>query len=279
MGDMREILEAAARTLRKSVGPCNSYDPNVCEFTTDSEHGWQPVVIAGAPFTHEVAYKRSGRRLTLEANPDWVRIEVKGERSGAVFSVGRPNQVLFLKNVAGYLGGDPRWPVYFWDESVSTSEIDSALSSRDLHLTIERVLTNSLESVHFCRDGIVLYLQPDRASTVLSAIDEVLSLVGPTKPRSGPNDHVALPKKLRGLARLMERWAESDDGERSRLLDKASPRSLRKLVEAVVPHFDEIHQYLNSFGDAPLPEVATQLQTLAECACEARLRLAKAGER
>jgi hypothetical protein len=92
MADIRDILEAVAKTLRKSVGPCNVYDPNVCKFTMDSEHGWQPVVVAGAPFMHEVAFSRSGRRLTLFANADFLRIEVKGERSGEVFCVGQPDR-------------------------------------------------------------------------------------------------------------------------------------------------------------------------------------------
>jgi hypothetical protein len=279
MGDMRDILEAAAKTLRKSVGPCNLYDPNVCKFTVDSEHGWQPVVVAGAPFMHEVAFRRSGRRLTLFANADFVRIEVKGERPGEVFSVGRPNRVSCSDGLAGYLRDDTRWPVYVWAGKLPPAAIDSILSSRDLHQTVERLLRNQMESLHFFQDSVVLYLQPDHADTVLRAIEDLLSLVGPRKRRSVSDDRVALPKEFQSLAPFMERWAESDDAERSRILDKATPRSLRKLVDAVVPHFEGIDRYLSSFGDGPMPEAATQLQTLAECACEARLRLAKERER
>jgi hypothetical protein len=182
-----------------------------------------------------------------------------------------------FSGLAGYLRDDTRWPVYVW--KVPPAAIDSILSSRDLHLTVERLLRNRMESLHSFRDSVVLYLQPDHASTVLRAIDELLSLVGPRKRRSVSDDRVALPKELQSLAPFMERWAESDDAERSRILNKATPRSLRKLVDAVAPHFDEIDRYLSSFGDGPVPGAATQLQTLAECACEARLRLAKERER
>jgi hypothetical protein len=135
-----------------------------------------------------------------------------------------------------------------------------------------------MESLHFFQDSVVLYLQLDHPNTVLRAIEELLSVVGPRKRRPVSDDQGALPKEFRGLAKFMERWAESDDAERSRILDKATPRSLRKLVDAVAPHFDGIDRYLRSFSDGPMPEDATQLQTLAECACEARLRLGDGGE-
>lgn len=228
---------------------------------------------------HEVAFRHSGRRLTLFANADFVRIEVKGERSGEVFCVGQPDRVSFSDSLAGYLRDDTRWPLYIWAGKIPPAAINSILSSRDLQLTVERLLRNPMESLHFFRDSVVLYLQPDCANTVLRAIEELLTLVGPRKQRSVSDDRLALPKEFQSLAPFMERWAEPDDAERSRILDKATPRSLRKLVDSVAPHFGEIYRYLSSFGDGPMPEAATQLQTLAECACEARLRLAKESER
>jgi hypothetical protein len=213
------------------------------------------------------------------ANPEFLRIKVKGERLAEIFSVGRPNRVMCWEDLAGYLQDDARWPVYVSGGSIPPAAIASILSSRDLHLTVELLLTNRMESLHFFRDAVVLYLQPDCSTTVLRATEHLLLLVGPTKPRLVPDDLAALPKEFERLAPSIERWAESDDGERSRLLDKASPSSLRKLVDAVDPHFGGIHRYLTSFGDSPLPDVATQLQTLAECASEARLRLGKKGDR
>ena len=120
---------------------------------------------------------------------------------------------------------------------------------------------------------MVLYFKPSGADAVVRVIDILTSLVGPAKPRTIPAGTASLPRKLRNLFPLMKRCAESDDADRSRLLEEASKRALENLVEAVEPHLGEIDDYLNSFGDRPMPEAATALGTLAECAVEARLLL------
>jgi len=272
VSDLRDILEAVAQTLRKPVSRCELYDPNVCDY--EVEHGWQPVAISGFPFTREVAFRRSKRKVILFANPEFLCMKVKGDRSGPVFSLGRPDRVLFQQEVTRYARGDRSWPVYASEEVVAT-EIDSALQSENLAAAVDRLLRNASDGLHLRPDEVVLYFQPPEPATVLKTIDLLLPMTGETNPRSLPADAHMVPKQLRGLLPLLKRWGAPDDAERGRILESASKRALQKLVSTVEPHFNEIDVYLRSFDSLPMPEAAIALGTLAECASEARLLLAR----
>lgn len=270
--DMRDILEVVAATLRKSVRECEHYDPNVCSFVSDAERIWQPVAVSGYPFSRAVTFKKSGRKVQLRANPEYFCIEVKGERTGAVFSINQPNKIIFMKRV-DRLGGEHTWPVYIPDDGTPVKRPDAEVRQRGLRAAGRVLLRDGSESLHFFQDAVVLYFKPNDASTVVRAIDILTPLVEPIKPRTLPAGTASLPNGLRNLGPLLKRWAESDDADRSQLLEGASRRSLEKLVEAVEPHLAGIDKYLDSFGDRPMPEAATALGTLAECALEARLLL------
>ena len=272
MSDLRDILEAVAQTLRKPVSRCELYDPNVCDY--ELEHGWQPVAISGFPFTQEVAFRRSKRKVVLFASPEFICMQVKGDRSGPVFSLGRPDGVLFQQVVTRYARGDRSWPVYASEEATS-AKIDSALQSQNLVAAVDLLLRNASDSLHLRPDEVVLYFQPPEPATVLKAIDLLLPVIGETKSRSLPADAHMVPKQLRALLPLLKRWGEPDDAERGRILESASKRALQKLVSTVKPHFDEIDVYLRSFDNLPMSEAAIALGTLAECAIEARLLLAR----
>ena len=98
-------------------------------------------------------------------------------------------------------------------------------------------------------------------------------LVDPSQSISDSFDLSALPDSFRDLKPFILRWAESDDAERTALLEESTQEPLRELIEAVSPHFEQINEYLDSFGDRPAPEAATALGALAEAAAEARLKL------
>jgi hypothetical protein len=74
--------------------------------------------------------------------------------------------------------------------------------------------------------------------------------------------------ELHDLVPLFSDWAISDDFERQQKIDKTSKSELGKLVKIVVPKMDLINDYLNSFGDEPLPHEATLIGNLAELVSE-----------
>jgi hypothetical protein len=273
MSDLRHILEAVAKSTRKRIRKCEHYDSNVCTFTCDAKTPWQLVTVSGHPFSRELTFRKSGRKIDLLANPEYIRIEVKGKRVGAVFSINQPYKILFMKKLDRPGGTNPNLCVYVRDESILPNRIELALRGRSLQIAVKQLIGSDAESLHFFQDAVVLYFKPSDATAVVRAIDTLVSLVGPLEPRRAPIGASALPKELQKLVPLMKGWAESDDGDRAQLLEQASKRSLEKLVRAVEPHLAQIDQYLDSFGERPMPEAATALGTLAECALEARLLL------
>lgn len=271
MKDMRDVLEAVARALRKPVRPCEFYDSNVCDFEVGQ--GWQPVATSGSPFSRQIAFQRLKRKITIYADREFASIWVKGDRDGPVFCVGKPRRLHGARELTRHVIDNRSWPVYVGDDP-KPNEIESALRSPSLQAAVAELLKSDSATLHLECDLVRLYFQPRDPATLIAAIEPLLSLVGAPKERSIPSDAKLLPKGLQKLVPLMKRWAESDDADRVQLLEQASKRSLEKLVESVEPHLAEIDHYLNKFGSQPMPEAATALGTLAECALEARLLLA-----
>jgi hypothetical protein len=83
-------------------------------------------------------------------------------------------------------------------------------------------------------------------------------------------DLTELPEQFHPLIPLIERWAISDDAQRSAAMAGASDEDKRALLAAVAPQFDAIDAYLDEHDDL---EVAAYLGTLAEAAAEAAVEL------
>ena len=85
-----------------------------------------------------------------------------------------------------------------------------------------------------------------------------------------------LPAELQPLAPLISRYAESDDVERSDLLENASDDDLRELAEAPSAHWDAINAFLDENVEAepgPRQDVALALDSFSQAAMEARYEL------
>jgi hypothetical protein len=273
MADLRDVLETAAKNLRKPVRPCELYDPNVCEFRIES--GWHPVAINGFPFSRHLALVRSKRKVSIFANQEFVLIEIKGDRPGPAFCIGHADRINFWQESTRYVLGAQDWPVYVRSGTASKKDVERALNSKSLQAAVANVLGANRARLHLHIDEVRLYFQPLDATTLISAVASLLPLTGPAKGKKLPAGTRLVPKDLRKLLPLISRWAEPDDLDRVTLLENGSRRSLEKLVGAVKPHLQAIDTYLGSFGDNPIPEIATLLGTLAECAIEAELLLAK----
>jgi hypothetical protein len=89
-------------------------------------------------------------------------------------------------------------------------------------------------------------------------------------------DFSLLPTELQPLAPLISRYTESDDLERSELLENASREELRELSEAPGAHWDAINRFLDenvAAGPGPRQHVALALDSFAQAAMEARYEL------
>ena len=89
-------------------------------------------------------------------------------------------------------------------------------------------------------------------------------------------DFSLLPESLQPLASLISRYAESDDADRSTLLEQASDDELRELRDAPDGQWDANNAYLDEHVAAepgPHQEVASALDSFSQAAMEARAEL------
>jgi hypothetical protein len=85
-----------------------------------------------------------------------------------------------------------------------------------------------------------------------------------------------LPEELRHLGPLIDRYAESDDVDRSELLANASDEELRNLIEGPSAHWDAINAFLDENVEAepgPRQDLALALDSFSQAAMEARYEL------
>jgi hypothetical protein len=145
----------------------------------------------------------------------------------------------------------------------------------------DQLVRNESESFHIRADEVAVYSKSLSVDDLLRAVENISLLLGEYQASgvSRTSDFYQLPERFHDLTPLIERWAEPDDSARDALLDEAGDSELRELVRVIRPRFQEINQYLSSFGEKPLPEAATALGTLAECATEAQLKLSQSAER
>jgi hypothetical protein len=276
VNDRVAILREYAKQVKKPVAKCESYDPNVCEFTVDRERLWQFTAVRGTPLSSKLSMEYKGRRLQISANDEYVVISIKASLPTDRFcSINRKNAIFFMAETDLRVGNDPRWPVLIEQGKKATDDLRSLLSSPKLHDVTEQLLSNESRSLHLFRNAISLYFTPSSADELASAVAILSDLVDEVESKDDTESSVIddLPLEFKDLAGLVQRWAVSDDSERAALLDEASDGELGELVKAVEPRFAAINQYLDSFDDRPMPEAATALGTLAECAAEAQLKL------
>jgi hypothetical protein len=134
------------------------------------------------------------------------------------------------------------------------------------------------ESLHVCASRLTVYLRPTSRQRILDAVAAAIALADRLPAATTTKvDFSDLPVQLASLVPLAKRWALSDDVDRGERVNQASSRNLQRLVRVVGPLFGAVNAYLDSFGEAPMPESATALCALAECAAEAQLVLEHRG--
>jgi hypothetical protein len=282
------ILRAIARDEKKRVQRCAFYDRNACDFKFDDfklhidpiskrYRLSAPLIRSGGPFTSKVGLLRAGHPVFIWANSEVMLISVRGElriQTTCSINAADADDFRLSKLTVEGLG----FPVFIRSAVKPTKELLAFLTSLEVRRSAQAVLRQGGDSLHFRVGEVAVYLRPDSPEEVRNAIEVLLNFVGPFLPQRQQWDLSGLPSEFQHLIPLINKWAESDDSLRSDLISEADDPSLRELLESVAPHFDSMNAYLDSLGD-DLPEAAMALQTLAECAAEARMAIKDRGDR
>jgi hypothetical protein len=178
------ILHTIAGRLRVRVRDCQAYDPNVCRFTTDAERHWMPVAISGYPFSQQINFVHKGRRVEVFVNPEYVRVEVKGELTVGVTSINKANEVRFMDRTQLLVKDDSRWPVFVPRNHDPSNELFPFLASSALHAAVERLLDEKSDSLHVFQGAVVLYFKAPDADDLINKIEILAELVGPFRRRA-----------------------------------------------------------------------------------------------
>lgn len=263
-----DLLKTLATHYRVRVTTINLHDANVCT----SELNWQDALANRTPapdrFRHQLKLKHGGRSVGVRSNDRFIAIEARGSfGSEEPFSINRQDRVTICRTRLARRVGSTKWRVF----TGKGKDVPRVLNQLTVRRAIERLQLGRNESVHVYANGLIAYIMPGSAERVIDVIAATASIANALPSTRAPLPKV--PEEFATLRPLLKTWANSDDEERSELLARASRSRLGGLVKAVAPMFPAINAYLDSLGDGPMPESATALGALAECASEAQLLL------
>lgn len=265
-----EALAAIARRGRTRLRQSYLHDPN-----------------APGVFDTECRFTSAGYRVECATNGRVLMIALKGFSSALVFSVGQPNRVSFVEHRLPSAIGDALPPVFH--------EPDFPQCSPEgwLRVDANRELIASLglargESGHIYGNGVTLYVRPRdddgnwafvaRLCALADALprDVVELKEGEELVHGLTLNPARLPPELQHLTPFIRDWAIGDDVERSEKQERARSPELRRLVDAVAPHWDGINAYLDAaHQQAPVADEAILLGWAAEAAAEAQIELTR----
>jgi hypothetical protein len=187
-------------------------------------------------------------------------------------SINKPDRI-FLFNTPKALPGLPYKIYVSSDYNLSPNEHFKRFWNFIIEL-LQKLKLSGNESIFIYRNYIFFVLNPNR--DLSSILDDIIALIK-------ANDKIFkkdFPKKIsvKGIPNNLKpllpflKFSVSDDVEREQLIDEMEVGQKKKLVNAVDPFMHEINQYLSSFRDQPLDEVAILIQDLAELVSELKMR-------
>lgn len=123
------------------------------------------------------------------------------------------------------------------------------------------VYSNNVELVINSTDKIIQGL------TALSSIRKIIEAVFPDRIEE-KIDISKIPRTLRPLLPVLQKWGISDDQLREEKIETTSKEDLISLTNFIDSYISEINQFLDNFGDAPLSHEAMLMGNLAELSDE-----------
>jgi hypothetical protein len=267
------LLRNVAKQFGKSVRSICHFDPNVCTSPRNPDRPWEILPLPGDMFRHKVAIDFAGHRVSLLANGEFVVVEIRRDLDVGVLSINRRDKIFQLKRSSFEAIGFPSLPIFTDGTSGSLRQF---LASPSLTQTLSVLCLEESESLHIYGNGFLLYFKPESVDEALQAVEALCRFIEKLPSIDDSVNLDGLPPEFKDLARFIREWAVTDDELRTEMLEQKSEAALREFVSAVEPYTPSINEYLDSFREGALPEAATTLGTLAECATEARIILDKA---
>jgi len=272
----QSIVKSVAKEFRGKTKDINCFDANVCKSEFLPTRPWETKYLPGDLFELEARFLWGKHQFYASANREFVRLalRLKCVVCSPIFAVNRPDRVMLIKTAVKQ---PKQLPIQVYATDTPSAAIVRVWLKDTANLEcIKSFSLGDNDSLHVYGNEFWIYLYHPSRDTVVAMLPRLEKLAEHLRLESEDAvDFSALPEAFQKLKPLIEKWAVSDDQERSLLVDEASLRTLKVLVQTVSPHMETINEHLNSFGDRALSDAAVLLGALAECATEARLRLEK----
>lgn len=166
---------------------------------------------------------------------------------------------------------DERPPVYFAPEPSGHASVSSWLDAGGRE-AIDALRLGTADRVFVYANGVQGELHGTPAPGAVVGFVGALVDLAKTLPPPRPDRKPSVPAAFAELQPFARKWTESDDARRSADLDRASDRTLRRLIDTVRPHLDQINSVLYAAGE-PLSDDLIDLQSIAQAAVEAEVVL------
>ncbi|MEP6668981.1 MAG: hypothetical protein ABJF10_07515 [Chthoniobacter sp.] len=269
-----ELLANFGRLKKKRSSATNLHDPQVARSVLD----WREALIKPLPppppdrFVRQLRYTENGMRFTLRVNAEFIVIDVDAPFGGNILcSFGCKPRLHASFAQSNTLSTTFGVPVFLESGSMS-QDAPPLLGRLSILERVRELRLTGLESLHIRNGQAALYLRRysfEHLVQIVSILKAILAEL--PESQEAKVDLRQLPAEFHSLISLITKWGISDDDERNERLSKASSRTRQKLIATVAPQFKAINRYLGSFRDEPLPEHASMLGALAECAAEAQV--------
>ena len=269
-------LNEIARKLGKRSSPLNLIDPQVSRSPWD----WGIIKTNGPVptdhFSRKVTYKSNNLQITLRVNDEYLVVDIKGSFGDSIFCSFVQKCVHWgslIELASPTICREYECKVF---SKPNLLNANSLLQNPLFQQYVKSLHLSQKESLHIGNDYASLYLQRFTSENVLTTLEifhNLLALL--PKSSSSVENFEDVPEEFRTLIPLIRKWAISDDLTREEKINKASTATLIRFVQTMIPYFQAINNYLDSFENTQFPDHALLLSTLAECATEAQLMILK----
>jgi hypothetical protein len=171
--DPSAILKDIGKQFGKRVSNVNLFDPNVCMSPRDHERPWEILALPGDVFRRKLNITFGNHKVTFLANGEFTVVQVNENLDVDVCSINRQDKVFELEQSPLSVPSFPSYPVF---SRQPDTDLRQLLNSPSLNnaLTVLQLLEN--ESLHFYRNGLVLYLQRASREEVMLAVEIACNL-------------------------------------------------------------------------------------------------------
>src|SRR5215472_12416934 len=89
--DPLDILRQLAKRFKGRIRAVTFYDGNVCTWTHPPGRPWDPTPVSGQPFSEQFQFRYAGHKVRMFANPEFLRVEVRGSFTIQPLSINQEN--------------------------------------------------------------------------------------------------------------------------------------------------------------------------------------------